>query len=148
MKLSGFALAIDLPAKWEGRIFRHQGGEPTMHAANFALPAQDGNYGAKATSAMGHAGAFLAITEFEPELANTPLFAHTGLPRRIRPADLSPRAMMRVRTGFAGRQWFFHERNRAFCLYVVVGKEPSRIGLCSQVNDVLDSVEIDRKPVS
>jgi hypothetical protein len=119
-----------------------------VHAANFALPAQDGNYGAKATSAMGHANAFLAITEFEPELANAPLFAHTGLPRKLRPADLSPRAMMRVRTGFAGRQWFFHECDRAFCLYVVVGNEPSRMRLCHQVNDVLASVEIERRPAT
>ena len=148
MRLSGHALAVDLPAQWEGRIFRHAGGEPTMHAANFALPAQDGDYGAKATSAMGPGGAFVAITEFEPELANAPLFAHTGLPRKLRPADLSPRAMMRVRTGFAGRQWFFHDRDRAFCLYVVVGNEPSRMRLCHLVSDVLASVEIERRHAS
>jgi hypothetical protein len=148
VKLRGHALAVDLPARWEGRIFRHQGGEPTLHAANFALPATDGDYGARATGAMTTSGAFVAITEFEPELVNTELFRHQGLPRKLRPADLSPRAMMRVRPGFAGTQRFFHHEARAFCLYVVVGREPTRSELCRQVNEVLASVEIERRPGS
>ncbi|HEY7279977.1 MAG TPA: hypothetical protein VID47_00180 [Actinomycetota bacterium] len=147
-ELRAHALAVDLPRRWEGRIFRHAGGEPTLHAANFALPPTDGDYGARATSSMGKGGAFVAITEFESELANQPLFHRNGLPRRLRPADLHPRSMMRPRPGFAGVQRFFHDRGRAFCLYVVVGNEPSRSGLCHVVNEVLASVEIDRRPQS
>ena len=146
MKLRAHDLAVDLPPKWEGRIFRHAGGEPTMHAANFALPSEDGDYGARATGSMGKGGAFVAITEFEPELVNEPLFHRGGLPRKLRAADLHPRSMMRPRPGFAGVQRFFHDQGRAFCLYVVIGNEPSRSGLCHVVNEVLASVEIDRRP--
>ena len=54
--------------------------------------------------------------------------------------------MMRVRSGFRPVvQWFFHEHDRAFCLYVVVGNEPSRMRLCHVVSDVLASVEIQRR---
>jgi hypothetical protein len=148
VKLQGYALAVDLPAAWEGRIFRHHGGEATLHAANFALPSEDGDYGARATGSMGSHGAFVALTEFDSELADTPLFHHRGLPRRLRPADLSPRTLMRMRKGQAGMQRFFHERGRAFCLYVVVGSEPSRIKLCRAVNAVLASLEIHRRPTS
>jgi hypothetical protein len=148
VKLQAYALAVDLPAAWEGRIFRHHGGEPALHAANFALPSEDGDYGARATGSMGSHGAFVALTEFEPEMANTPLFHRGGLPRKVRPTDLSPRALMRMRRGQAGMQRFFHERERAFCLYVVVGSEPSRIKLCRAVNHVLGSLEIHRRPTS
>ena len=148
MRLQGHALAVNLPPSWEGRIFRHHGGEATLHAANFALPAEDGDYGAKATGSMGSRGAFVALTEFEPELTDTALFHHRGMPRKIRPAELSPRTMMRTRPGQAGMQRFFREQGRAFCLYVVVGTEPSRTRLCHAVNDVLASVEIQRRPES
>ena len=148
MRLQGHFMAVDVPTRWEGRIFRHRGGEPTLHVANFALPASDGDYGARATSSMTTGGAFVAITEFEPELAGTALFQHQGLPRRLRVADLSPKAMMRMRPGFAGLQRFFHHGDRAFCLYVVVGDDPSRSGLCREVNRVLATVEIDRRPTS
>ena len=148
MRIHGHALAVELPPRWEGRIFRHHGGEATLHAANFALPPTDGDYGARATGSMGSGGAFVAITEFEPEMANTPLFHRRGLPTKVRPADLSPRALMRVRPGMAGMQRFFHDHGRAFCLYVVLGTEPSRLRLCRFVNDVLGSVEIQRRPQS
>jgi hypothetical protein len=148
MRLRAYALAVDLPPRWEGRIFRHAGGEPTLHAANFALPAEDGDYGARATGSMGPGGAFVAITEFEPELASAALFRHAGLPGRLRPAELSPRSLMRVRAGQAGLQRFFHHQGRAFCLYVVVGTEPSRYRLCHWVNEVLAAVEIERRPRS
>lgn len=148
MKIHGHSLAVELPPQWEGRIFRHHGGEATLHAANFALPAEDGDYGARATGSMGAGGAFVAITEFEPEMVNEPLFHRRGLPRKIRPADLSPRTLMRTRTGQAGMQRFFHDQGRAFCLYVVVGTEPTRMRLCHWVSDVLGSVEIQRRPES
>jgi hypothetical protein len=148
VKLKGHALAVNLPPKWEGRIFRHAGGEPTMHAANFPLPAEDGDYGARATGSMGIHGAFIALTEFDPELAGTVLFRRLGMPRKLYPADLSPKALMRARDGQAGVQRFFHAKGRAFCLYVVVGHEPSRGRLVRWVNDVLQTVEIERRPQS
>jgi hypothetical protein len=148
VKLKAHALAVDLPPKWEGRIFRHVGGEPTLHAANFALPSEDGDYGGKATGSMRASGAFIALTEFDPELAGTALFHRRGLPRKLHPADLSPKALMRARPGQAGVQRFFNAKGRAFCLYVVVGHEPTRGKLVGWVNDVLATVEIDRRTQS
>ncbi|MFL5797552.1 MAG: hypothetical protein ACJ77A_06415 [Actinomycetota bacterium] len=148
MRLRAHALAVDLPPKWEGRIFRVDGGEPTLHAANFQLPAVDGDYGAKATGSMGPSGAFVALTEFDPELAATALFHRSGMPRKLHPADLDPKALMRTLPGQAGIQRFFHARGRAFCLYVVVGHRPSRRHLVRFVNDVLQTVEIERRPQS
>ena len=145
MKLRAHALAVDLPPKWEGRIFRHPGGEPTMHAANFALPAEDGDFGAKATGSMKASGAFISLTEYDPDLADTALFHRRGMPRTLHLADLSPRALMRGRPGQAGVQRFFHAKGRAFCLYVVVGHQPTRGKLVLRVNDVLQTVEIDRR---
>ncbi len=144
-RLQARKLAVDLPPKWEGRIFRDVGGEPTLHAANFPLPAQDGDYGAKATGSMGPNGAFFALTEFDPALADTALFHRWGMPRKLHPADFDPRALMRTLPGQAGIQRFFHARGRAFCLYVVVGHRPSRIRLVRRVNDVLRTVEIERR---
>jgi len=49
VKLSAYGIEIDLPRGWDGRIFRRPGADPTLHAANFPLPASDGH-----KSARGH----------------------------------------------------------------------------------------------
>jgi len=146
VRLRAHSLEVDLPPRWEGRIFRIEGGEPTLHAANFALPERDGDFGAGALGSMGANGAFLALTEFEPALASSALFAHRGIPRRVAVGDLSPKALQRRRPGEAGLQRFFHDRDRAFCLYVVVGTEPSRAHLVRFVNRVLGTLAIGPRP--
>ncbi len=142
MRISKDAIAIDVPDRWEGRIFRHPGGEPTLHAANFALPTADGDYGAGALAEMGSGGAFVAITEFDPGLATTALFHLQGLPSGLHARDFHPRQLQRRRPGQAGLQRFFHVHGRAFCLYAVIGTEPSREHLVRSVNGVLAALHI------
>jgi hypothetical protein len=146
VRVRAHALEVDLPVRWEARIFRIEGGEPTLHAANFALPAEDGDFGAGALEAMGPEGAFLALTEFEPALAASALFAHRGVPGRVAVGDLSPMALQRRRPGQAGLQRFCNERGRAFCLYVVVGSRPSRVHLVRSVNRVLGTLLVGPRP--
>src|SRR5437867_2391132 len=38
MVVSAHGISVDLPHGWEGRIFRRRHGDPTLHAATFALP--------------------------------------------------------------------------------------------------------------
>ena len=95
---------------------------------------------------MGPGGAFLALTEFEPELASSALFAHPGVPRRLAVGEFNPMALQRRRPGQAGMQRFCNARERAFCLYVVVGTEPSRGHLVRFVNEVLATVRVGPRP--
>lgn len=121
MRLDGYGIQVDVPEGWEGRIFRHEGGEPSLHVANFALPVEDGDFGATSIASMRAGGVFLALTEFGIELAGRGLFDQPGPPRRLRAADLSPAALQRTIPGLAGVQRFFTASGRAFCLYLVVG---------------------------
>src|SRR5919201_4777203 len=140
MMLVGHGLGIRIPAGWDGRVFRLPGTGPTLHAASFPLPPRDGNFGAEATSAMADDGVFVALVEYEPDLAGTGLFAGQGLPLPLHARDLSERAMQRRIPGRAGVQRFFTEAGRAFCLYAVIGSKPSRDGLIRRANDLLQDL--------
>ena len=140
-------IAIRIPAGWEGKLFRLPGTGPTLHAANFPLPPQDGNFGAGATSTMADDGVFIALVEYERELAGTGLFAARGVPVPLHPRDVSARAMQRRVPGRFGVQRFFTEAGRAFCLYAVIGSKPSRDGLIRRANGLLSDLRIDPAPV-
>jgi hypothetical protein len=144
MRLEGYGIQVDVPDGWEGRIFRHEGGEPTLHVANFALPFEDGDFGAASVASMGAGGVFLALTEFGADLAGRGLFDQPGPPRRLRAADLSPAALQRTIAGRAGVQRFFTISGRAFCLYLVVGAESKldAAPLVAQAMHVLRTVDI------
>ena len=51
--------------------------------------------------------------------------------------------MQRTLSGQSGRQIFFNESGRAFCLYVVLGSHRQREVLVPLANDVLASLAID-----
>jgi hypothetical protein len=148
MRIDGHAVAVDAPRGWEAKMFRPPGTEPTLHLANFPLPPKDGDYGAGALSTMGPTGVFAVLTEFDPALATEPLFAQTGLPVPIAAEDLSPKALQHRVPGQAGLQRFFNVHGRAFCLYVVVGTQPSVEDLVQTLNAVLAGIRIGpRAPV-
>jgi hypothetical protein len=86
--------------------------------------------------------AFVAIVEYDWGLAGRGLFSHHGVPLPLRASAASPRAMQRRVPGKAGIQHFFSQGDRAFCLYAVVGHEPSRRALVRHANDVLESLWI------
>ena len=146
MILTGHGIRVDLPDGWEGRIYRRPEGDPTLHAANFALPPDDGDFGTGATSAMADDGVFIALTEYDPALAGRGLFSRSGAPASLRARDPNPKGLLRTRPGQSGVQRFFSASGRAFCLYVVVGNRPTPGTLVAQANRVLNSLHIEHRP--
>jgi hypothetical protein len=121
-RISGFGISAAIPDGWEARIHRHTDGEPTIHAATFALPPQDGEFGTRATQHMPEGALFLSLTEYrtgEGLDTRRGLFAHPP-PTSLDPAWFHSRALLQARSGQRGMQRFFSTSGRAFCLYVVV----------------------------
>lgn len=148
MRLAHRGLAVEVPRGWDARIFQRAGVDvdatehPVLHAANFALPEDRGDFGSNAVERMGPAHVLVALLEFHPDSASTALFANRGLPRRLTPDLFSPSQLQRTLAGQAGTQVFFNEGGRAFCLYVVLGSHRARAGLVPLVNDLLAAVQI------
>jgi hypothetical protein len=139
--LAAYGISLQLPAAWEGYAFQHDGGEPTVHLATFRLPHADGEFGSRATAQMPGDGLFLALTEYRVAGGlDTGIFAGPP-PRRLRPEQLSPHTLLRPIAGQRGAQRFFSSSGRAFCLYVVAGREGGR--RLDDANSVLASIEIE-----
>jgi hypothetical protein len=133
VRLNGFGIEIDLPEGWEGRIYRRPEGDPTLHAANFPLPVEDGDFGATALRSIGSGGVFIALTEYRHDVGGQGLFERTDLSLPLRSGDFSPAALQRTRPGQTGLQRFAMLSGRPFCLYAVVGAR-SRVDAHSPVN--------------
>ncbi len=153
MRLTGHGLRVDLPHGWEARIWRHPGGAPTLHAASFALPTHDGDFGSRATAAMGPGDALLVLTEYLPGGGLQPgrgLFA-PARPARLEVHDFRPRALAIGRPGQVGCQRFFTARGRALCLYAVLHLRPAGVASATAaqthaLNGVLRSLGIQAGP--
>jgi hypothetical protein len=127
VKLHAYGIEIDLPRGWDGRISRRHGADPTLHAANFPLPAVDGDFGSGATARMPHGGALLVIKEYHGDdrlVPGTGLFASRSIPLPLHPGHFHPRTLQVGRPAQAGFQHFFTVAGRPFCIYAVV-KTPS-----------------------
>jgi hypothetical protein len=123
MRIAAHGIEIDLPRGWEGRIYRRQGADPTLHAASFELPSEDGDFGSGATARLPGGGTFFAIKEYRPGPLLEPgagLFAPRTIPLPLDPARFHPRALQVGRRGQAGLQHFFTWGSRPFCLYAVI----------------------------
>jgi hypothetical protein len=142
MRIAGHGIEIDLPDGWEGRIYRRPEGQAILHAASFALPAEDGDFGSAAVASMPPNGVFIALAEYDRDALGEPLFAHQGLPLPLRAADAHPRALQRLGRSRAGVQRFFTSERRPFGLYVVIRSEPVRVAHIDQANLVLGSLRI------
>lgn len=155
MRLTGYGLAAELPAGWEGTIAVDRGEEafalasagatvrPVAHFATFPLPAAPGDFGSGAVELMGSDDAFVALLEYGPDAADTLLFARRGLPRRLDPRVFSGRSLQRGIAGQVGWQAFFTEAGRPFCLYVVLGDGGDAHLLVRRVEQVLATVRIE-----
>lgn len=159
MQLRGHGIRAELPGGWEGAIRREAApagsgdGElaaasaaqtaPVVHLATFALPADRGDFGSGAVDLMSDEDAFVALLEYGPEEADTPLFAAQGLPRRLDPRVFSGRSLQRAMRRQAGWQHFFTEAGRAFCLYVVLGDGGDANRQVRRVEEVLAQIEIE-----
>jgi hypothetical protein len=155
-RLSGMGIDMDLPSGWDGRVYRRDpevGRVPAgtlrapathavVHAANFALPVDRGDFGGGAVELMTRDNVFLALFEYGPESAGAALFASPGPPKRLDADAFRPNALQRVIEGQAGLQSFFTAANRPFCLYAVVGSFDDRARLAADLNDVVPTLSI------
>ncbi len=158
MKLAAHGLAVDLPQRWEGRLYLRSTAQrafahaaayghpdertnPVLHLANFALPGGRGDYGTGAVETMGDQHVFLALVEFDPDEAGRPLFAARGLPR-LTVADFAPNQLQRRIAGQLGCQRFFTDRGRAFCQYTVLGSQRHATALVREVHEVVARIQV------
>jgi hypothetical protein len=146
--LRAHGLGVRVPETWDTRMFRRvaeaDSGErtfPIVHAGSFALPNVRGDYGSGAVDVMTTKDVLVTLLEQEPEAVGTRLFRRKGVPR-AHPDDFSPQALQRTLPGQSGCQYFFTERGRAFCLYVVLGSHARRVALVKKANHLIDGIEI------
>jgi hypothetical protein len=146
MVLEAHGLRLELPHGWSGRVFRRSAHIATLHAGDFQLPLQDGEFGDHATSIMPASATFLALTEYEPGSGLKPgagLFAPSGIGLPLDPAAFSARGLAHPRDGQAGMQRFFTSAGRAFCLYLVIaGPRTGRRRQLLTLDHVLRSLRI------
>ena len=112
MIVQAHGIRLDVPDGWEARIYRRPHGDPTLHTANFALPVDDGDFGAGAVLSMPLGGEFLCLTEYRPGDGLVPgrgLFAAGPLPLPLRSSHFRPRVLHVARSGSFGLQHFFTE---------------------------------------
>ncbi len=151
MRISRDALEVDVPPGWEARITRRPAEDgatsnAVLHAANFALPRDRGDFGSGAVDRMGPEHIFVSLFEYDPEAADTAMFRNKARPR-VRPSDFDTDRLQRALPGQSGCQYFFAEHARAFCLYVVLGSHARRAALVPRVARLLEGLSIGRRPV-
>ena len=171
--LSDHGITVDLPQGWEGRIMLRQGpqaptaalrepgstagqaagglrgwpGEqpnPVVHLANFALPADRGDFGSGAVDLMGFNNLLVVLFEHGSVAVGKALFAKPR-PTVLRADHFSPNALQRVLPGQGGFQHFFTENGRAFCLYVVLGSMRNATTLTGMATQTLRATSIARR---
>jgi hypothetical protein len=146
-RLQAFGIDLDLPAGWDGRIFRRVADRVAFtgavaHAGTFPLPSDRGDFGSGAVEVMGPSDVLVVLFEYGPASANTPLFASVGRPGPLAPDDFSPNALQRRIPSQAGVQRFFTLDGRAFCMYVVIGRHGDRMRLAGRANELLAGLRI------
>jgi hypothetical protein len=144
--LEAHGLRVELPHGWSGRVFRRPAGGATLHAGDFRLPFDDGEFGDRSTALMPAGASFLALTEYLPGAGLEPgqgLFASRRVPRALDPTAFSSSRMAHPRPGQSGTQHFFTASGRPFCLYVVVsGPRGERRRQLAELSAVLRSVRV------
>jgi hypothetical protein len=161
--MDAYGISVDVPGGWDGRIFRRQQhgdmrasaevpgpaapqGEvtlPVVQVATVPLPADIADYGSDVVGDLGATDALIVLKEFDAGSVTQALFALEGLPRSLDPDAFSQGTLQRSIEGQAGVQVFFHESNRAFCIYVVVGSYLQRSKVVPAINRVLASISLD-----
>lgn len=165
MSLSAHGIRLSLPDAWDGRIYGRprlvanpaegalvpsfdgveQGHLATLHAANFPLSREEGEFAAEATTRMPAAGALVALVEYQPDDRLVPgegLFESREVPRALAPEDFRPETLMVPRPGQVGLQRFFTAGVRPFCLYAVIGSRGAAARGSAAISEVLRSLVI------
>ncbi len=123
MILEAHGLAIELPRRWSGRVFRRAGSGAALHAGDFQLPLDDGQFGDRSTARMPAVASFVALAEYLPGAGLAPgkgLFAARRLALPLDPTAFATNRLAHPRRGQAGSQQFFTSSGRPLCLYVVI----------------------------
>jgi hypothetical protein len=145
--LTAHGVRIELPARWSGRLFSRGSGVATLHAGNYALALNDGEFGDRSTAAMQPGASFLALTEYRPGSGLKPgsgLFASRRVPLPLDPSSFARTGLAHPRPDQVGMQHFFTASGRPFCLYVVLaGDRAVRRRQLPAVDHVLASLRID-----
>ena len=158
--LAAHGISIDLPERWEGRLYLRaapgtgdpgvhfaaygapdERANPVLHLANFALPAGRGDFGTGAVEKMGGQHAFCSLVEFGEAEVGTALYSARGFPR-LTVRDFAPNQLQRRLPGQLGCQRFFTEQARAFCLYVVLGSQTHAVSLVQEVHAALARLKV------
>jgi hypothetical protein len=142
--ISAYGISVEVPPGWDARLFRHEGGEPTLHLASFPLPASDGEFGSRATGRMRAGSIFVALTEYRIGTgveAGRGMFAG-ALPGSLSPSGFSERTLLRPRPGQRGLQRFFSAGGRAFCLYAVLSAGEGSDELVAAADAALGSLHV------
>ena len=147
MNIDAHGIAVALPSGWEGAIAgpspkSDAPAPPVVHLTTAALGPNRGDFGSGTVEDLGPDDVFLALVEYGTDCVGTPMFATAGLPRRLRLRDFNRRALQRTIDGQCGQQVFFTEAGRAFCLYVVLGRDSDIAPLVDRVHAALDGVRI------
>lgn len=149
-RLRRAGVSVEVPVGWEAATmggaaqqFGTDGSREqlTLHVASFPLPADMATFGASAVVNMRSDDVMVILVEYGPESANTPLFAHQGIPR-LEPRMFSRDNLHLTLPGQSGTQQFFTHRGRAFCLYVVLGSHIDRADLVPRANAIVESLDI------
>jgi hypothetical protein len=144
--LQAHGLRVELPAGWSGRVFRRSAGGATLHAGDFQLPLEDGEFGDRSTALMPAGASFLALTEYLPGAGLEPgqgLFAPHRIPISLDPTSFSATGLAHPRAGQTGTQRFFTAGGRPFCLYVVLsGPRAERRHQLALIGHVLRSLRV------
>jgi hypothetical protein len=147
MRLAAHGLAVELPRGWNGRIFKNSSGQATLHAGDFHLALDDGQFGDASTSRMPGRASFLALTEYQSGAGLHPgqgLFAPHRVRLPLEPRSFSTRGLAHPRPGQAGAQHFFTSHGRPFCLYLVLaGEQRHRRRQLPVLDRILSSLKIE-----
>jgi hypothetical protein len=147
--LEAHGVRVELPRAWSGRVFARAGGIATLHAGDFPIALDDGEFGDRSTGLMPDEASFVALTEYRPGAGLEPdqgLFAHARIPRRLDPAQFTRTGLAHPRPGQVGTQHFFTSARRPFCLYVVIaGGRAARRHQLAVIDHVLGTVQISSR---
>ena len=92
---------------------------------------------------MDRSGIFAALVEFDRASAAAMLFVREGVPTPLAADDFAPDQLHLSVPSQSGLQQFFHVRDRAFCLYAVIGAHSRRGLLVPELNRVLSGLSVD-----
>lgn len=151
MKLEGLGFDVVVPDGWDVQITAREPHEddashqPVVHAGNFPLPNDRGDFGSGAVDVMDGRHVFVSLLEYDPAEASSALFARRGMPRRLRQAEFGRNRLQRAIPGQSGYQKFFNEGGRAFCLYIVLGDHDRRDELLPVAEALLAGIRLSSR---